>query len=426
MLDRPARTVAATRTEIVILGGGYAAVWAARALERSLRRELRSGAVRVTLVSATTTHAFHGWTGEVLAGQVRIESARTAIVDLVPADWVVHGSATHVDPVGRTVTVTTDEGRRLLPFDHLLVGTGSRDARERVPGLAEHGASLKDDGGLEALVDRLARTGGGRGVVVVGGGLAGTEAAAAVATRLRRVASPARVVLVNGGDSVLRELRPRFDRVADYAARHASSAGVELVCGRRAVRVGADGVLLEDGTWIEADTVVSGVGQAVVTLPGLDVERAADGRVVTDRCLATSIEGVWAGGDGAAVPHPNGSGTCPPNALWAIKGGTRAGRNIARTVRGRTPRPFRFPGLGQAASLGVGRGAAELYGVQLTGWLAWLTRWVFFHAFMPSRRAALAAMRDWVVPAARPRVAADVTQVPTVAALNTGTLDAAV
>jgi NADH:ubiquinone reductase (H+-translocating) len=415
----------------VILGGGYAAVWAARALERHLRRELRAGTVRVTLVSATTTHAFHGWTGEVLAGQVNIHRARTAIVDLVPADWVVHGTATQVDPVERTVAVTTADGRRLLPFDHLLVGTGSRDARERVPGLAEHGASLKDDGGLEALVARLAGTGGGRGVVVVGGGLAGTEAAAAVATRLRRESSTARVVLVHGGPTVLGELRPRFDRVADYAARHAQAAGVEVVCGRRVARVGGDGVLLDDGTWIDADTVVSGVGQAVVALPGLDAERVADGRVVTDRFLATGIPGVWAGGDGAAVPHPTGSGTCPSNALWAIKGGTRAGRNIARVVRGRRPRAFRFPGLGQAASLGVGRGAAELYGVQLTGWLAWLTRWAFFHAFMPSRRVALGAMTDWAALATRRGATGPVPVVTATdpmpgGALNTGTLDAAV
>ena len=123
-------------------------------------------------------------------------------------------------------------------------------------------------------------------------------------------------------------------------------------------RVDAGGVLLDDGTRSRRGTVVSAVGQVVVTLPGLAVERAADGRLVTDRFLRTTVDGVWAGGDAAAVPHPNGSGPCPPNALWAIKGGTRAGRNIARTVRGRPPRPFRFPGLGQAASLGVGaRGA---------------------------------------------------------------------
>ncbi|WP_158615075.1 NAD(P)/FAD-dependent oxidoreductase [Cellulomonas sp. PhB150] len=412
-------------TQVVVLGGGYTAVWAARALARGLRRRLRDGSVRVTVVSSSTTHAFHGWTGEVLSGHVRGERARTALVDLVPAAWVLHGCATALDTVTRTVAVTTDEGVRLLPYHHLLVATGSRDARERVPGLAEHGWSLKDDGGLDALVGRL--DGGAGPAVVVGGGLAGTEAAVAMAARLRREDPEARVVLVHGGDRVLPELRPRFERVARYALEQAGRAGVDVRCGARVVRVDDGVVVLDDGSTIPAGTVVSAVGQRVVTLPGLAADRAADGRLVTDRLLRTSIDGVWAGGDGAAVPQPNGSGPCPPNALWALKAGTRVGRNIARTVRGRPARAFRFPGLGQAASLGVGRGAAELYGVQLTGWAAWLTRWVFFHAFMPSRRVALAAMGDWLVLGLRTlggrRAVAHATRG---AVSNTGTLDAAV
>jgi len=385
-------------TQVLVLGGGYTAVWAARALARGLRRELRAGDVVVTVVSATTAHAFHGWTGEVLAGQVAHDRTRTELVDLLPPSWVLHGHAVEVDTAARLVDVLTADGVRRLPYDHLLVATGSRDATERVPGLAAHGWSLKDDDGLAALVRRLDElTCGGRGpsVAVVGGGLAGVEAAAAVATRLR--SSAGGVVLVDGGPSPLCGLRPRFDRVADYAVREARRLGVDVRSGHRACTVDAAGVLLDDGTRVRADVVVSAVGQTVVRLPGLDAERSRDGRLVTDPFLRTTCDRVLAGGDGAAVPHPDGSGPCPPNALWAIKQGTRAGRNIARTVRGHRPRPFRFPGLGQAASLGVGRGAAELYGVQLTGWPAWCARWFVFHLFMPSRRAALAALGDWWV-----------------------------
>lgn len=417
--------VSGAPTEVVVLGGGYTAVWGARALARGLRRQLREGSVRVTVVSSTTAHAFHGWTGEVLSGHVRGERARTALVDVVPPAWVLHGCATALDPVARTVAVTTDDGVRLVPFDHLLVATGSRDARERVPGLAVHGWSLKDDGGLEALVVRLGSACGP--AVVVGGGLAGTEAAVAMAARLRRDDPAARVVLVHGGERALPDLRPRFERVARYAVEQAERAGVEVRCGARVARVDEGAVVLDDGTSIPARTVVSAVGQVVVALPGLAAERAPDGRLVVDRQLRTTVDGVWAGGDAAAVPHPNGSGPCPPNALWAIKAGTRAGRNIARTVRGRRARAFRFPGLGQAASLGVGRGAAELYGVQLTGWVAWLTRWVFFHAFMPSRRAALAAVGDWALLGVRTASGRrGVLHATHVGGANTDTLDAAV
>jgi NADH dehydrogenase len=110
------------------------------------------------------------------------------------------------------------------------------------------------------------------------------------------------------------------------------------------------------------------------------------------------VEGVWAGGDVAAVPHPSGTGCCPASALWAIYHGERAGANVARTLRGAEPRRFRFPGLGQAASFGVGVGSAELAGVPLLGWSAWLARWLLFHYYMPSRIVAVRAAREWFRP----------------------------
>jgi NADH dehydrogenase len=78
--------------------------------------------------------------------------------------------------------------------------------------------------------------------------------------------------------------------------------------------------------------------------------------------------------------------------LWAIKAGAHAGRNVARTLKGRHTSRFRYRGLGQAASFGLGRSAAELYGVTFTGPVAWLLRLAFFVRFMPSRRNALAVL----------------------------------
>ena len=80
----------------------------------------------------------------------------------------------------------------------------------------------------------------------------------------------------------------------------------------------------------------------------------------------------------------------PANALWAIKAGDHLGRNLARTRRwAHRSTPFRYLGLGQAASFGVGRGMAELYGLPLTGWVAWVTRLAFFIRFMPSHANAV-------------------------------------
>lgn len=88
--------------------------------------------------------------------------------------------------------------------------------------------------------------------------------------------------------------------------------------------------------------------------------------------------------------------SCTSNALWAIKHGEAAGRNIARAILKKDLKPFTFRGLGEAASLGMGKGIGELYGLQFTGLTAWVLRWFFFHYFMPSKRVMLRSMGDWM------------------------------
>ncbi|KHK99107.1 hypothetical protein LK09_03545 [Microbacterium mangrovi] len=393
---------------IIVIGGGYAGVWCARRIARA-----RPGVV-VTLVSDRPYHSFHGWTAEVLTGHVRAEHARVPLRDLLPGVDLVAGRVRRVDPQRRAVVVATPDGSRTLIGDHIVVAAGSRDAADRVPGLAEHAWSLKDTEGVEKLgrhlTDVLARERLAEGtvaarlrtVVVAGGGFTGVEVATAIAQRLRDVGGPApRVVLAHPGAHVLPSLRPRFDRVADYAVVQARAAGVEFLPHARLTAVTADGAEFGAAGSLPAATVVAAIGQTPASLPGLDaLPRDAAGRLVTDRFLRIG-PGLWAGGDGAAVPHPHTSGACPADALWAIHHGTRIGGNIVRALDGRPPRPFRFPGLGQGASLGVGRGIAELYGIPLTGWSAWGARWFFFHAYMPSRRVALAAAADWFRPRRR-------------------------
>lgn len=378
-------------TEVVVVGGGYAGVWAARTVSRAIRVGALAG-VRVTLISAAPDHSFHGWTAEVLTGHVRPQRARVPLTDLLPGLRIVLGEVTAVDRRARTVQVATTEGPRHIGYHQLVVAAGSRDATQRVPGLAEHGWSLKDPDGLAALRGHLAvlehrpHT-----VLVAGGGFTGVEAATAIAQRF----GSARVLLAHTGDRPLPMLRPRFARIADYAVAQAESAGVKFLGGTRLSRVTADGAELDGDRWVLSATVITTIGQTPVVVPGLDsLPRDTSGRLTTDVFLQVA-PGIWAGGDVAAVPHPSGRGFCPDNALWAIHHGKRIGGNLVRVLQGRSATRFRFPGLGQGASLGVGRGAAELYGVQLTGWPAWLARWVFFHWYMPSRRVALRTALEW-------------------------------
>jgi NADH dehydrogenase len=173
------------------------------------------------------------------------------------------------------------------------------------------------------------------------------------------------------------------------AERELDRVGVVVHGAVRVVSVGRRHVALADGRVLPASLVLSTIGQRAVQLPGLETLPCDDtGRLLTTPDLAVA-PGVWAAGDDARVNHPRSGLPVPANALWAIKAGDHLGRNLARTVVGARTTPFRYLGLGQAAAFGVGRGVAELYGLPLTGWAAWVTRLAFFIRFMPSRANAV-------------------------------------
>ena len=145
---------------------------------RRLRGELRRGEVEIVVISADTVHNFHGFTGEVVAGLLPIGLTQTPLTEAMPKARVLHARVTHVDVDARTVTFTATAE---IAYDALVVGTGGREPLDAVDGLAGHGLTLRGPGDLADLLQRVRVVDGP--VVVVGGGLAGVELAAALAAR---------------------------------------------------------------------------------------------------------------------------------------------------------------------------------------------------------------------------------------------------
>ncbi|MGO4597418.1 NAD(P)/FAD-dependent oxidoreductase [Terrabacter sp. 2RAF25] len=392
---------------VVLLGGGYVTLHAYAGLMRHAGRSVRSGAVQVVVISADDAHSFHGFTGEVLAGLLPYDRTRTPLAQAMPHAHVVVGRAVAIDAERRVVRYEQDgeTGVRVLDYDDLVVGTGGREPASTVPGLAEHGFTLRAPGDIEVLADRVREAASLRGrrrhaVVVAGGGMAGVEMAAAVADL---GGAHIRVELVHAGDELLPELCDSQPRLVDRAAHELKRLGVRVRLGVRLTSVSADHAYLSDGTCLPADTVIATIGQRPVQVPGLDAHRDPRGRLVTRPDLSVD-DHVWAAGDAACVAHPTRGEPVPANALWAIKGGDHVGRNLARSMRGRSTRAFAYRGLGQAASFGFGRSISELYGIPFTGWLAWTLRVTFFLRFMPSRRKAAQVVGDLARVARRGRV----------------------
>jgi NADH:ubiquinone reductase (H+-translocating) len=361
-------------TRVLILGGGYAGAWAYRAL---VRRRLLLPDLQVTVVAPHAVHAFHGFTGEVLSGELPAGAAHSPLTEVFRRAEIVEGTATAVDTDARRVTVATAAGAVPLDYDHLVVATGSREATAGVEGLTEWGRRLRAPEESAALLRYLEHDAGPGAIVVVGGGLSGAEAACALA---HRFTTEREVVLLSprGPGSEMLSLAPR---VRDELVR----AGVRILAVR-AQRAERGRVELSDGSHLPAAAVVSALGNRAVPLPGLPAE---DG----DRTLALA-PGVWTAGDAARVPRRTGA-HAPQDALWAIRAGTRAGRNVARAVRGRKARPFGYRGLGLAAGFGRGRAMVRIWGMPLTGPVAWVIRMGFFIWFVPSRRQAARLLRAY-------------------------------
>ena len=395
---------------VVLLGGGYVTLHAYAGLMRRAGRAVRRGDVQVVVISTDDAHSFHGFTGEVLAGLLPYDRTRTPLTEAMPHAHVVIGRAVAIDAERRIVRYEksdeqSDQARVcVLDYDELVVGTGGREPATTVPGLAEHGLTLRAPGDIAVLAERVRQAAAPRGlrqhtVVVAGGGLAGVEMAAAVADL---GGARIRVELVHSGDAILPGLRDDQPRLARRAEQELKRLGVRVRLGVRLASVSADHAHLSDGTSLPASTVIATIGQRPVHVPGLDEHRDPRGRLVTRPDLSV-VDHVWAAGDAACVVHPTSGEPVPANALWAIKGGEHVGRNLTRSLSARTTKPFAYGGLGQAASFGFGRSISELYGVPFTGWVAWVLRLTFFLRFMPSRRKAAQVVADFTRHAAHGR-----------------------
>ena len=162
-------------------------------------------------------------------------------------------------------------------------------------------------------------------VMIVGGGLAGVELAAAVADRLRASNAQHPVVLVHSGSAVLPGLRAEQPAVAARADVELAHLGVNVRTGVSVIAVQQNGVELSDGTSLPAAAVLGTIGQRPDSLPGMESLPHDDcGRLVTDPTLLVA-PGVWAAGDalGSAIRAADNplrrmrSGRSRPAGTWA-------------------------------------------------------------------------------------------------------------
>jgi NADH:ubiquinone reductase (H+-translocating) len=165
-------------------------------------------------------------------------------------------------------------------------------------------------------------------------------------------------------------------------------------------------VRLSDGESFAADTIVWTAGvKPHPMLDETDLPRDGKGRVTCRPTLevvdasGAVLAGAWSAGDCAAVPDLTGPpGTlCSPSAQHAVRQARRLADNIVAVLRGKTPVEYRHKHAGSVASLGLYQGVAQVYGVKLTGVVAWFLHRTYHMSRIPSLNRKVRVLVDWTL-----------------------------
>lgn len=401
---------------VVILGGGFAGLAAAREFERR-RKSVKD--LDIVLVDRHNFMLFTPMLPEAASGSVEFAHITQPFRAQLRHVRFELGEVLGVDERERSVTIRhplTRESKTIV-YDELIFALGSAPSTMGIDGVERCTLPLRTLGDAEhvrnavigaveiasqsddiAERDRLLR------FVIAGGGFTGVETAGELTAFLRSLLAyyprlqqnMLRVVLVQGEKRLLPHLPERFGK---YAARVLHDRGVEIRTGKDVDAVDPAGVTLKGGERYESRTVIWAAGnEPAPFVKRLGLKLSAHNAIATQRDF--SIEGrphLWAIGDCAAVPKKDG-GTYAPLAQNATREGPLLARNVIARLRGKRTKPFTYKKLGQMASLGDRHALAELPGnVMLTGLPAWVLWRMYYLGRLPGTGRKTRVALDWTL-----------------------------
>ena len=409
MLCGVSRQAGGGRRRVLVLGGGFAGIGAARKLHKA--------DVDVVLVDRHDYHTFQPLLYQLATGLLETTAVGHSIRDLVKAqdNVTIHKAPiTAIDLDARKVEF---DGLESAAYDYLVLALGAevnffgtegadehafpmytmRDAIRLKNHVLERWEAADKDGDL---VEDGALT-----AVVVGGGPTGVETAGAIAELYRTnfvrdfrslPQEKARVVLVEAGDEIFAMFKPNL---REYARDALEERTVEVMTGARVQSVSPTRVTLASGEVIPAHTLVWGAGlqgNQLVRSLGIELERGNRVAVGPELELPGHT-GVYVVGDIAAITDSKTDEVLPQLGSVALQSGEHAGETIARQVAGKSTKPFRYRDKGTMAAIGRHAAVAQMLGGKTMkgrkAQLAWRTVHL---ALLPTSEDRAKAVVDWV------------------------------
>jgi len=408
----------AKKTRIVIIGAGFAGAWTAKYLQRKLADQ-----VEIELINQVNYFVFKPLLPEVTSGTLSAQDAVTPLRQMVPQVRFRMAEVLDIDFAAQTIYLVQGSKRKLITidYDHVVIACGQAEASDLLPGLQEHALSLQDVADAHhlrnVLIDRLEHADITRDeelkkslltLVVAGGGFSGIETIGEVSEMVRRIIqyypnvsqSEIRGILVQRGDRILPEMPAPL---AAYAQRELLRRGVEIRLHTGLSTVSQGRVELDDGETIAAATVISTIGKQPVPMLNQMQElkrlKLKHGKVVVDRMLRMTHKNAWALGDAALIPlHETAvekTDFAPPTAQFAVREARCLAANIAATLAAKDCQPFHYRPRGALASIGNYKAVGEVFGVKLTGVIAWSIWRGFYMLMLPKFANQVRVALNW-------------------------------
>jgi NADH:ubiquinone reductase (H+-translocating) len=402
------------QTKIVIVGGGFAGVYAARSLERLWGD---SPEVSITLISRENYFLITPLLFEASSGVLEPRHAVNPIRRMFDGHvQFVQANVESVDLEKHQVTAKlSDEHTRQFDFDHIVLALGGVTNKNLIPGsdfartfktlydaisLRNHCIANFEAADVETDEKRKRML---LSFVIVGGGLVGLELQGELTEFIKNIARAyprikpdwVRFELIEAGPRLVPEMD---EDLGKYALKVLVDRGVTVRLNTRVKAIENHKVHVTETESIDAETIILAAGVAVNPLiAALPVEKNPKNRVIVDATMRSkSHPNVWALGDCAAIPDPDGK-PYPQLAQHALREARLIGRNITAVIRGQSPKPFIYKNKGTLAALGRHKGVGRVFKFKIYGFLAWWVWRTYYLMQMPRFDRRLRIVIDWTV-----------------------------
>ncbi len=396
---------------VVIVGGGFAAVKFAK----TLRNKLRGSECEMLLFNRENHMVFHPLLADVAGASINADAAAAPLRQMLPGVECRTERVQRIDLPASEIEFDSAGGTLArLHYDHVVIACGAESNLGIIPGMTEHAFPFKvvsDAIDLRQHVVRqmenaeaaseLDRRRWYLSFIIVGAGFSGAEVAGEInelvrsSTRFYRNfrKEDVTVTLVHSQDQILPEVVPKLRA---FAQKRMQKAGITMLMNTRAVAATHEGIQLQDGRMLAGATVVCTIGTTISPIvERLNVAKER-GRIRTVPDMR--IEGqtnAWAIGDCAFIVNAFDNKPSPTTAQFAERQGRQAALNLIRILRGQPTQPFRFKALGQLCSIGGYQAVAEMLGMRISGFPAWVM-WRGVYLFkLPTWSRRIKVALDW-------------------------------